>query len=766
MADRKLALLFQFKGVDGLSPMMKGIAGLAGGAQQKLRALTGTLKDEKKELDALNHSISAAGVPTREMVADQKRLEAAVAATTTKIDRQKAAISRTAKADARGEGARSSGMKKIAMGVGIAAPLVLAAKAGVDFQSGMSDIRIKAGETAEQSKALKLNIIEAAEATKQLPISLQQGVDVLVGAGMDAGKAVDIIRPIGKAATSNFGQIEDLSRTAYANSSNLNVPVGKITDALDAMAAAGNAGQFELKDMALYFPALTAQAQALKQTGVPAVADLSAALQVAFRGTGTAEGASAAIGDLMAKMNSTDVLTKFSKGFGVDLPKAMAKAEAAGKTPLEAIAEITNKTLGGDLKKLPLLFGDREAQNGVRSLIQNMDDYRTIRDEAMKAQGTIEAAYGIKSKEAAANIVALQGSIANLSLIVADKLLPAMTPLIDKTTSAITAVSAWTDKHPKLTEVLITGAAAVAGLNLAVGAGQVIYGSIVGPLTAAQNAFILLKESQAVAAVVSGASSLIAGGWAIVTAASAPYVTAAVSAAAATWAVAWPVLAVVAAIALVTAAIVGVVWAFTHWDQVTAYFEGVWTRIKQVFVSIDWLQLGKNMLMGLANGLIGGIPTLILAIGRVAMSGVDHFKKILGIHSPSRVFMGFGDNIGAGLEVGLRRSTKGPMGEARKMAVGIAGAMALSAPVAIAQAPALTAPALSAIQPSRTQAGPSGSAAARAPIVVQFGDITIHIHTTADQSPQDIAEAVAEAIDKLKRDGEKRGRDAFRDDEA
>ena len=33
------------------------------------------------------------------------------------------------------------------------------------------------------------------------------------------------------------------------------------------------------------------------------------------------------------------------------------------------------------------------------------------------------------------------------------------------------------------------------------------------------------------------------------------------------------------------------------------------------------------------------------------------FKETLGIHSPSRVFMGFGDNIGQGAAIGLQRTT-------------------------------------------------------------------------------------------------------------
>jgi phage-related protein len=254
---------------------------------------------------------------------------------------------------------------------------------------------------------------------------------------------------------------------------------------------------------------------------------------------------------------------------------------------------------------------------------------------------------------------------------------------------------------------------------------------------------------------------------------------------------------ILAIVAVVAALAFAGYMIYKHWDKIKAAFAVAWTWMQQAWGNIvsvfqrgvalamqvffnftplgiiiknimpalawlkkiDMLAIGKNLIDGLINGITAKVNALKATIKGIANSTVTWFKGLLGIHSPSRVFMGFGDNIGDGLAIGMQRSIKGPMKQARNMAAGVAGAALLAAPV-MAETPSRIA---SAIQPSQVAVS---SATARAPLVMQFGDIVIHIHTTADQSPQDIAEAVAREIDKLKREGEKQARDAFRDDEA
>ena len=748
MSDRKLSLLVMFKGVDLLSGALKNITGASSTATAGLRKLTAEARAQRQALDMVRDSLQNGATKNVTHLLDaEKRLQAQLENTNKEIKLQRTLMARQAQADAKGEKLRASGGKQMLMGGVMAAPLILAAKAAMDFQSGMSDIRIKADLTAAESDKMKASILAAAGAAKQLPESMRQGVDVLAGAGLDPRIAVQALEPIGKAATANFGTIEDLSKTSFAAIDNLKVPVGQLGLALDAMASAGKAGNFEMSDMALYFPQLTASAQALGQHGVAAVADLAAALEIARKGTGDAASAATNVQNLLAKINSKQTIDTFKKDFGVDLPAAMKKAAAEGKTPIEAIAELTKQMTKGDLSKIPQIFSDMQVQQALLPIIQNMDQYRKLRDDALHAQGTVNAAFAIKSKEAEANTRQLQASLANLALVVGDKLLPRLTPLVDDISKIIAVTADWAAAHPQLTDALTTTTASIAGLNVLLGGAKELYGNIVGPITAAANAYKWLTTSTKAAAIVAGITDGIAAAWGVITVAAGPYVAGMISAAAATWAVAWPVLAVVAACVLVAAAIAGVIWVFTHWDKVTAWFGGLWLKIKTYFLSIDWLKLGGDMLMGLVNGILGGIPMLLIAIGKVAMAGVDKFKKILGIHSPSKVFHGFGGNIAHGLTLGLADNMRHPLKQAALMAAGVAGAATMGLG-------------------SSATAGPAPGLSSTAPVIIQLSPGAIVVHAAPGQSAEDIGAAVEAALLRHARKAQSAKRSAYKDDDA
>lgn len=84
------------------------------------------------------------------------------------------------------------------------------------------------------------------------------------------------------------------------------------------------------------------------------------------------------------------------------------------------------------------------------------------------------------------------------------------------------------------------------------------------------------------------------------------------------------------------------------------------------------------------QGLIDGIGSMMGAIGRAILSLVPGpivgvFKNLLGIHSPSRVFRGFGVNIGEGLILGIQDMHK-DVGRAVDKLAGIPASATMTAP--------------------------------------------------------------------------------------
>ena len=68
------------------------------------------------------------------------------------------------------------------------------------------------------------------------------------------------------------------------------------------------------------------------------------------------------------------------------------------------------------------------------------------------------------------------------------------------------------------------------------------------------------------------------------------------------------------------------------------------------------IECGKELIEGLWKGISERWKGLVEDIGTVGKGLIDSFKSLFGIHSPSTVFEGFGDNIVAGLSNGISQN--------------------------------------------------------------------------------------------------------------
>jgi phage-related protein len=79
--------------------------------------------------------------------------------------------------------------------------------------------------------------------------------------------------------------------------------------------------------------------------------------------------------------------------------------------------------------------------------------------------------------------------------------------------------------------------------------------------------------------------------------------------------------------------------------------------IFQTFTSIDWLGLGKDIIIGIINGIISMAGALVDTMKNLAKSALEGAKNLLGIHSPSKVFRDdVGQMIGLGMVEGIEES--------------------------------------------------------------------------------------------------------------
>ena len=93
----------------------------------------------------------------------------------------------------------------------------------------------------------------------------------------------------------------------------------------------------------------------------------------------------------------------------------------------------------------------------------------------------------------------------------------------------------------------------------------------------------------------------------------------------------------------------------------------LWIKTKD-----DAVQAGIDIITGLAQGIKSALSEPIEAIREVATNLIEQFKAMLGIASPSKVFIALGGFIIAGLVIGL----KGGLGDVLDIIKGIAGKIA------------------------------------------------------------------------------------------
>lgn len=74
-------------------------------------------------------------------------------------------------------------------------------------------------------------------------------------------------------------------------------------------------------------------------------------------------------------------------------------------------------------------------------------------------------------------------------------------------------------------------------------------------------------------------------------------------------------------------------------------------------VSIAFSDMGKNVGQGAKQGVDSSKGDFKNAVGDMAEEGKGEFTDKMGIHSPSRVFKGYGENIGIGLSLGIISQT-------------------------------------------------------------------------------------------------------------
>jgi len=356
----------------------------------------------------------------------------------------------------------------IATSAAAAAPIAKAKGQYDTYEDVLTDVGLKADLTGQKLAQLGDRTRKHAIALNTSSVDLLKGLDKLAEGGLALDKAEPVNLVNAKAAIASKAAIEDLSKTAVALVNNLKVAPEEYSKALDAMSIAGKEGQFELKDMARYMPRLGAQYAAMGQTGVKAVADLAAAMEVVQGVTNNSETTAAGLRDVLTKITSEKAVKAFD-AIGIDIKDVMKNARAANR-PIEAIVEAVNKLTGGDTSRISEIFGDVQAQSAITGLIQNYEKFLEIRQKALAGQGSVERDFLTRMGLGVEKARAVTVAFSELGTTLGQAFAPMLNAKADQLVKLVTTVEAWAKANPELASTIAMVVTAVTGGMVAMAA--------------------------------------------------------------------------------------------------------------------------------------------------------------------------------------------------------------------------------------------------------------------------------------------------------
>ncbi|GAA0394745.1 phage tail tape measure protein [Brevundimonas terrae] len=681
-------------------------------ARHKVNQLQQAEQSQVRTLQDLRSKLSAAGLSTKNLSGSEAKLARETRSATDAMEAQRKKLEVLNQRKAQMAGARTrydniqsfagtaagAGASSIGAGMAAAAPLVAASGAAINFQDAMLDVKkVVDFETPLQFRQMNRDVLQLsrdlalpAEGVSQIVAAAGQAKiprAELKGFAQDAGQMGVAFGTTAEDA----GQKMATWRTAFGMNQDA---VRGLADEINYLGDNGNATALAISDVVTRVGPLGGVAGlAARET---------AALGATIVGMGVAEEVAATgIKNTMLALTKGKAATKAQvtayKALGLEAG-AVAKAMQAdaGGTIVDVLERVSKLSADEQASTLTQLFGS-ESVAAIAPMLSQLDVLKTNLDavaDSSKTSGSMAVEFANRMSGTKGAMDQAKEGIKGVAITAGTNFLPVIREVAIQVRDASERFTNFADAHPNVIKVAGTLLAIVAGALLIFGGLALAVAAVLGPFALLQ--FALAGSSALFAPVIAGLTGMIGTTWAWTAALLANPMT-------------WIVLAIVAAVALLAG---GVFLIYKNWGTIGPWFAGVWTKIKEIgsaaiqaliFVFMNFSpvgiliqafqkvwpalsglgerfkSIGGDLIKGLINGLMGGLPNVLSTIANLGGKLVTGLKNKLGIRSPSRVFAGLGDETVAGLAQGLNRSSGSAVSAVARVGAGMTAALAVGA---------------------------------------------------------------------------------------
>lgn len=759
-------------------------------ARNNVDRLSRSLQLQHSQLAGLTTRLQQAGINVNNLADEQNRLQQATDQARIALNSQQRAMQRQIRIREQFERSQQKwqNLRSSAIGVALGGAMAMTVpiKASIDFESSMADVKkvVDFGDDPVVASAgIKQMSDEIIRLSTIYPMAAKD-IATIVAAGGQSGIAKKELTTFASDAikmgvafdisADQAGQAMAEMRTAFAMNQT------QVVELADKINYLGNNTPAAAKSIM----EIVQRIGPLGEVGGLASGSI-AALGATMKGMGIAEDiAATGIKNMMLALVKGESATKSQKAvfkqLGLDsttVAKNMQKdADTTILSILNAIGKLEKYEQASVLNEL---FGS-ESIGAIAPLLTQMDtvqkNLQMVGDKT-KYASSMSGEYEARASTTANNLQLLKNNAMAVAITLGNTLLPAVNQLSGFISDVMERIRTWANANPVLASSMMKVAGMVVLVAGALAVLSTIMLTIIGPLAMLRASFTLLSGMTTGVSIITKLGTALTWLGGVMRTVGLAMLSN-------------PILVVIGVIAM-GAFLIWQNWATlgphftTLWNNITTgartlwanmvaiwnsikasiitAVQGLWTSITNLFSSgiarlvaiistfnpvslfmrafsavfsyfaglgSQFASYGANMIDGLKNGIMGRVGSVLASIQSVASRIKSAFTSAMSIHSPSRVFMGYGDFMMQGLHKGI-----------------IANDSPISAMTAtsnqLKQALDTSQIHFGKSSPITAQSLATGTATqATAPI-------NINIYPTPNQSPSDIASLVAQEIAKM-----------------
>lgn len=429
--------------------------------ESQIRQTSATIEQQTQRLDGMGRELREAGVDTDNLENANSRLQKS-------YDRLRSSQEQLSRLNAEQEKIKEniSATKMQSLGTVGAISTVAAAvyagpvKAAQEYETAMAKVSTIADAKVVPLEEMSGQILKLSNTTGIAASQIADDVYNAISAGQKTGDAVNFVSYSTKLAKAGFAESSQTLDVLTTILNAYGMEASKVSAVSDMLVQTQNKGKVTVGElssvMGKIIPTANANNVALEQ--------LCAGYAIM-----TARGIAAA--ETTTYMNS--MLNELSKS-GTTADKTLRQTTgqsfkelmASGKS-LGEVIEILQQQAESSGKSLNDMFGSAEAGQAAVSLLSDgVDGFNAQVQGMVDSVGMTEEAFAKMENTTEAKMEKAKNSIANLSIVLGQNLLPIVGNLADKVAAVVVKVSEFAQANPKLVQTVLKVVGALAALKV------------------------------------------------------------------------------------------------------------------------------------------------------------------------------------------------------------------------------------------------------------------------------------------------------------